>query len=624
MMDSANTRLENIASHLILNNNDTAAATVAAAPLTVESNVPKVDVKALKQFFDTPQHNEYRNKVRAFMETSPIFKVPSYNLNMKDYRALVLEQLKTVADAGFANFFDVRDNIDKMCAFAGLLAQFNNNIYTLLAVHYVLYGGTLLLLGSERHAHFTHAAANLEIGCFAMTEIGHGSNVRGLETTATYCAKTQQFIINSPTPTSQKFWIGAAAQHARNATVFARLIVAGKDHGIHALVVPIRDSFGRSMPGVTLRDCGHKLGLNGIDNGQIHFDHVAIPRINLLNKFSDVTEDGQYKSQFKNPLQNFGATMGVFIAGRHYMSKAASGASKTCLTIAIRYAHERKQFGPEGADEQPLFTLPAHQRRLLTPLARTILMDSYLHYLARRMDGGHLGISAHAHCSGLKAVFTWQALKTFQICRESCGGQGFRSQNRIAAFKSDCDIMVTYEGDNTVLMIQVAKFLLSGKHKLANVPETAITSVNELSDLNKLHALFTTRVKYQVQFLKDTIKKIGGNSYDAFSKAAPWAMQAAAAYTDLTILENAIRDVKAGAPAPMAQITLFDTLERLEQDLGWFATNNLITPAVANQLPFKIMELVACLAPQALAIVDALAVPQVCLPSTSLMDGLFD
>lgn len=44
--------------------------------------------------------------------------------------------------------------------------------------------------------------------------------------------------------------------------------------------------------GVMIEDMGVKMGLNGIDNGRLMFDHVRIPRVNMLNKFNDVTADG--------------------------------------------------------------------------------------------------------------------------------------------------------------------------------------------------------------------------------------------------------------------------------------------------------------------------------------------
>ncbi len=111
-----------------------------------------------------------------------------------------------------------------------------------------------------------------------MTETGHGSNVQALGTTATYDAATEEFVVHTPTAAARKDYIGNAARHGRMAAVFAQLVVGGETHGVHCLLVPIRTTDGEPLPGVTLSDCGAKLGLNGVDNGRIVFDQVRVPR----------------------------------------------------------------------------------------------------------------------------------------------------------------------------------------------------------------------------------------------------------------------------------------------------------------------------------------------------------
>ena len=46
------------------------------------------------------------------------------------------------------------------------------------------------------------------IGTYAQTELGHGTFVRGLETTCTYDPETEEFVIHSPTQTATKWWPG--------------------------------------------------------------------------------------------------------------------------------------------------------------------------------------------------------------------------------------------------------------------------------------------------------------------------------------------------------------------------------------------------------------------------------
>src|SRR5690606_13505885 len=120
-------------------------------------------------------------------------------------------------------------------------------------------------------------------------------------TTATYDASTGEFEIHTPSDSAQKNYIGNAAVHGQLAVVFAQLVVGGEVQGVHALLAPIRDAKGATMPGVRIEDCGPKLGLNGVDNGRIWFDHVRVPRENLLNRYADVTPDGSYVSPIDSP-----------------------------------------------------------------------------------------------------------------------------------------------------------------------------------------------------------------------------------------------------------------------------------------------------------------------------------
>ena len=125
--------------------------------------------------------------------------------------------------------------------------------------------------------------------------MGHGSNVRGIETTATYDHDKAQFVLHSPTQTSIKFWIGGLAKVATHTTVFANLIVDGKNQGVHAFVCRIRDpETHMPLSGIIIGDCGEKFGLPGMDNGWCQFNHFRIPKDALLDKLSRVDEEGKF------------------------------------------------------------------------------------------------------------------------------------------------------------------------------------------------------------------------------------------------------------------------------------------------------------------------------------------
>lgn len=143
------------------------------------------------------------------------------------------------------------------------------------------------------------------IGCYAQTEIGHGSNVRALETTATFFPERLggkpggSWIIHSPTLTSSKAWPGTLGRTGNHAMVIARLIDGdGVDRGMHNFLVPLRSMQDHKLlPGVITGDLGPKIGYNNMDNGFARFDNVVIPRRNMAMRFATVDENGKYSKR---------------------------------------------------------------------------------------------------------------------------------------------------------------------------------------------------------------------------------------------------------------------------------------------------------------------------------------
>jgi len=103
--------------------------------------------------------------------------------------------------------------------------------------------------------------------------------------------------VNTPTTKSQKYWITNSVNHANYALVFGQTIVRGKNEGVNAVLVRIRDDKMKPMPGVSIVDMGVKMGLNGVDNGALFFNQVRVPRVNMMNRYSDVDEKGNFTSE---------------------------------------------------------------------------------------------------------------------------------------------------------------------------------------------------------------------------------------------------------------------------------------------------------------------------------------
>ncbi|TNM61133.1 acyl-CoA oxidase [Streptomyces sp. NP160] len=411
---------------------------------------------------------------------------PTDHLSTEEHRAVTLQRLQEIVATGEHRYGFAAsatggiggDSVGAQTVNFEMLGHADLSLTIKAGVQWGLFAGSIQALGTaEHHERFLRDAVETDLlGCFAMTETGHGSDVANLRTTATYDEATGELVVHSPGPEARKDYIGNAARDARMAVVYAQLVTRGKKHGVHAVLVPIRDEAGNALPGVTLSDCGRKMGLNGVDNGRIMFDHVRVPRENLLNRYGQVAEDGTYSSSIASDNARFFTTLGALVKGRVCIGGAALAAAKTGLAIAVTYAERRAQFpkagGAEG-EEVTLLDYRTHQRRLLPLLASSavyaLAQDDVVAELHRVTNPVLLGAAPtpgpqkalEAKAAGMKALLTWHATRSLQEAREACGGSGFLSENRIAQLKGDTDVFTTFEGDNTVLMQLLGKHLLS-------------------------------------------------------------------------------------------------------------------------------------------------------------------
>ena len=185
----------------------------------------------------------------------------------------------------------------------------------------------------------------------------HGSNVKGMMTEAHYDHSSKELVIHSPSKDAIKFWIGGAAKTSNMTIVWAQLYIRDHCHGVHAIVVPLRDQeTHKVLPGITIGDCGPKFGLNGVDNGFIEFNRFRVPVGNLLNRVSGVDEKGEFFSKASSEGKRFGTTLAALSEGRLFMCCHSSTSALCALAIAIRYTFARKQFtNGKGQKENYLF-----------------------------------------------------------------------------------------------------------------------------------------------------------------------------------------------------------------------------------------------------------------------------
>ncbi len=604
------------------------------------------DEGALTRLLDG-EHRSLRERFRRLLSEPRFAHV--YGLERGAYRDQVLAWCRILAEEGLGSlayppeYGGEGDTGASVAAFE-MLAFHDLSLLIKYGVQFGLFGGSILHLGTEtHHEKYLRRVGNLDLpGCFAMTETGHGSNVYDIETTATFDPATQEFVIHTPNDQARKDYIGNAARHGRQATVFAQLLVAGESYGVHAIVVRIRDDEGRPMPGVRIADCGEKLGLNGVDNGRLWFDQVRVPRDNLLDRFAQVHPDGRYESPIASPSKRFFTMLGTLVNGRVSIALAGLSASKSALTIAVRYAVQRRQFGPDGERETLLLDYRTHQRRLLPRLATTFALDFALKHLVRQLTQSSAEERRHVEslAAGLKAYATWHATDTIQACREACGGQGYLAVNRFASLKADTDIFTTFEGDNTVLLLLVAKSLLSGFKRqfssmnafgllryLAGEAATAITELNpaitrrtdpeHLRDGEFHRAAFEWRERHLVSTLGKRLKKRldrGLSGFEALLECQDHALTAAKAHVEALVLvqmQDGLGGMEDGDLASvLGSVCDLFALSRIEEDRGWFLEHGYLEGSKAKAIRQQVNQLCAELRPHALSLVRGFGIPE--------------
>uniref|UniRef100_A0A8C7NYU7 Acyl-coenzyme A oxidase n=1 Tax=Oncorhynchus mykiss TaxID=8022 RepID=A0A8C7NYU7_ONCMY len=497
-----------------------------------------------------------------------------------------------------------------------------------LDLHLAMFLPTLLNQASpEQMETFFIPAWNLDIiGTYAQTEMGHGTHLRGLETTATYDPATQEFVLNSPTITSIKWWPGGLGKTSNHAIVLAQLHTQGKCTVHTAVPYCLVNSLSHSQ-----------FGFDEVDNGYLKLENVRIPREHMLMKYAKVEADGTY---VKPPSAKLTYGTMVFIRSM-IVGEAGHALAKSC-TIAIRYSSVRHQSEIRPGEPEPQIMDYQTQQYKLFPLLATAyaykFVGQYMNQVYHRITGdisqGDFSElpELHALSAGLKAFTTWTASEGIEVCRMACGGHGYSRCSALPDIYVNFVATCTYEGENTVMMLQTARFLIksyqqaSAGHQLSGIvsylneserrlqPQSVssrptVVNVNDLASLVEAYKLRAAKlVEVAAKSIQQELQKRVSQE-DAWNNSAIDLVRASNAHCHYVVVKlfaaklGEIGDT--GVHSVLSTLALLYALQGIQQNSGDFLQTGLLSVPQLSQVSQRLKELLAQLRPNAVALVDA-------------------
>jgi acyl-CoA oxidase len=594
---------------------------------------------------------ERQKRIVAILEKIPYFcKKNQLNLARPDRYHLGLARAKTLKRLSIEHNWNNEDYkmadylMDEMGPFALQFTMFATSLREQCS--------------DEQKKYWIPKLDNWEIiGCYGQTELGHGSNVRGIECQAKWDPKTKEFIIHSPTLTASKWWNGALGRTANHAIVVAQLLLPDskgnyKSHGPHQFLFQIRDmKTHEPLEGIVVGDIGAKYGYTAMDNGYMLFNNFRVPHSALLSKYSGVNPDNGMYIKPENAATVYGSL--TFVRAQIIMHARLILAR--AVTNAVRYLSIRRQFADRDAKdprapEEAVLNYPTVQIRILPLLATTVA----LHYTGEAMYKLYYGTrkaietkgdfsrlaEMHATSSGLKSLSTMLAADGIETCRRAMGGHGFGGGSGMIPLNNDYLSKPTVEGDNWMITQQTASYLIKRMTEVVKQPGTS--HFQEPIDYGYQAYFKFTRNRVRSDIFSNDFAIFQAflfrGSYlthqaylERVEKKKPWTEMmiqlhnVSRAHSQQMLVWhffNSVFNNKPNPPVDDATHAVLKNLYRLfalytlDSCASEFLLANAITTDQLQKVPARIQQLMAEIRPHAVKLVDAWSVPDYLLESS--------
>jgi acyl-CoA oxidase len=533
------------------------------------------------------RHHPALRKEYLALFKNQVFK-PRYDLTLKEERQVAYDRLNLTCQNGLMYVHWFKKEPTKIFTAHEMMGFADGSTATKMTVQFNLFGGTVLKIGTEKHHHLLDEIDSFDsVGCFALTERGYGNNAVKMESTAVLDEDTNEFVINTPTEMSDKYWITNSADHAQWAVVFAQMMVKGQNEGVHGFLVPMRDKETHEIkPGVKIEDMGHKIGFNGVDNGILGFKNVRVPKDNLLDAITQVKEDNTVVSQYKSPRARFIGLADQLISGRICIASMCLSSTKVVLKTTVDYSKQRLCVGKSGESDTPIMDYQLQQQAIAPMIARTYALNFGLQDVQElyEEDADPEGILKGA-CI-IKPLVTWNTEEVSSICREKVGGFGYLASSRYGEGIAGGHAGITAEGDNRVLTQKVAKEVLDGvskndvkKHVIFKKLPHWLFSL----DFNSLLQVRADHTKHELAYRLHS----GGELFDTWMhKESTLVQRVGIAYGENMVLKSfdaALEGVEKDTKMMLKALRNLYVLDCIQRDKAWFLENNIMSYSNARK-----------------------------------------